>query len=181
MSDLEMFIQYSRIEAPDRLVLWHASRSQAAIFQFRPFTHFGTLEAALERANCFPGQDFSFYEVEIDVRCPVQLDDLTKAEHGTPAHSIATMITLLDQNNMITVEERRSLEVMQTDPAAATGRLLEILAERGIDAIAYINNFEDVGSISWICTDPSKVRVLRTLTHQEAMEAAGQRPRGMRP
>lgn len=47
------------------------------ITQFQPCTHFGSREGAAERATAgkFNGQDITLYEVEIDLRNPLEIYD----------------------------------------------------------------------------------------------------------
>jgi hypothetical protein len=142
-----------------RIVVWHAS--DATIERFRPFSHFGTRDAAEQRARDQGIRNPYLHKVEIDVRKSVWI-----ADSGTGNHTAAGILEYLESPLNLDFEDVS--EACQTP-----GRAASLLKRYGYDALAYINGHEDKGSVSWVGVNTSRIKILE-------VEAAQNR-RQMRP
>jgi len=139
--------------------LFHAS--PAIIRQFRPLTHFGSRAAALHRGQAKGARHI--YTVAFDPGKQLRIDDLS-AENGA-VHSWLKLADLLHyEAKAITQEDRNAVFAAagddQTRSRRAAGTLARILSQAGWNSVVYRNQFEDVGSDSFLCLSSSQVRIV---------------------
>lgn len=130
--------------------VYHASPFQ--IEKFKPFTHFGTLEAAMHRARDLNiiGRGF-LHKVKIDVTKSVEILD-----SGFDQHNLEGMITYLE--TMLALDYHEVESVLRAPVKAA-----KLLARYGYDTLYYKNRREDAGSDSWVCMQPKKIQIIETV------------------
>lgn len=161
---------------------FHAS-SDPSIEAFRSLTHFGTETAARHRASMKSLEGGTLYEVEFDVCAVLNVPDLSNSiksgEH--------TWIRLVDQlyydlrPRILSADER--ISVFEAGRGAgleaersASACMAALLRAKGYDAIAYLNDFEDPGSTSWIVLAPDRLRIISVSGTTDPSPRRGPRP-----
>lgn len=164
------------------LVVYHSS--DKPIESFRPYSHFGTSEAANDRAGML--RDFSENVVGRDPERSSVYPVYLKLENPLEMPDLAS----LDSNTMEPMEEAQSKydeEGGDSEPYAAAwesetdvsewlyrndvitvdefwevqyspAKAMELLKEKGYDGIVYTNAVEDAGSKSYIIFDSTQVK-----------------------
>lgn len=150
------------------LTLFHAS-PRADLAAFRPLTHVGTRDAALHRARRWG--DAWLYTVDLDATKVLRVPDFMPSDNRSALH---TWMNLVDQLHydvkprVLSAQERdavfdagrpRTVEGRTVfDDEAACAKLADLLRTRW-DALAYVNEFEDRGSISYIVLEPARAKI----------------------
>lgn len=125
-------------------------------------THFGTANAARSRSAeghqtsyvsdepiTFSKQKGRAYTARMNLGKVIEMPDMETWEPDLMAAELLDM-------KVINKKEFRKINAMKRDV-----EVFRFLKQKGIDAIKYVNNFEDPGSTSYIILDPNKVRVLK--------------------
>lgn len=153
---------------PGRIRAYHAS-SEPDLASFAPLSHFGTRAAALARARSSGkiGQTMILYQVELELGSVLRIPDLAASGPRSALHSWLRLVDHLHYDvspPAFSTTERDEILIAAApagqDATAGTEALIRILSARGIDALAYVNQFEDPGSTSWIVLRPTQVRIL---------------------
>ena len=158
--------------------LYHAS-PRADLATFRPLTHLGTRDAALDRARRW--ESALLYSVELDASKILRVPDFMPSDNRSALH---TWMRLVDQLHydvkprVLSAQDRADVFAAGRpttvgsrtvfDDEAACAKLAQLLSGRW-DALSYINEFEDRGSVSYIILDPARVKIT-------GMEALGVPP-----
>lgn len=125
--------------------LYHFSLNKK---DFKPFTHFGTKEAAIERAN---GRKGFLYTVSMDTGKAILINDVSG---DTNAFELANEFNL-------SKEEINSIKDIHKYPEISRwDKLKEILLTKGVKLAKYKNKIEDKGSISFLVIDPSIINII---------------------
>jgi hypothetical protein len=143
-----------------KITLFHAS-PEADICSFHRGSHFGTRNAALERAGAakFNEQEMSLYEVQINISRPLEIFD-----EGGP-HTLEYIV------GAIRSADRKTLNIVASDhilrlndtagERAAFDCLYKFLADNGrYDGLKYRNTTEGREEFSWVIFDPSQAQIL---------------------
>lgn len=164
-----------------KLVLWHASRERRAALL--PFTHLGTLSAALQRAGETGAGHM--HRVELSVGRSLEIRDMPQNQHH-----VAGLVEWLE-SNLVHPEDHPDegssilsfsqvndlLTACRTDAApsslAGGAAVAATLRGLGYDSLHYVNAWEDVGSRSWVVLDPAAARVVGIMPVAEAKGQAG--------
>lgn len=127
-------------------VVFHASGQQ--ITRFKPFAHFGTKQAALERARDkrLIGQGF-LHEVTLDVGKSLWIKD-----SGTGNHTVAGIMEHLESELRLDFHE-------VSEASRSAVKAARLLRRFGYDALVYRNGHEDRGSLSWVVLAPQKLTI----------------------
>lgn len=146
-------------DASSRKLVHHATRSDFPVSEFAPFSHFGTLNAARERAEGIGPhrRDVSgvrLISAFLDIRNPLDVCDINDV------HDVTRLIAVigaaapdLGLDGLLEDEERDDDEVLE----AVARRLLAA----GHDGLVYRNLHEDPGSLSWVILDASQIIPMR--------------------
>lgn len=143
---------------------WHAS-PVADIERFYALSHFGSEAAARVRGTAAAkiGATMTLYEVELTFAGVVTIADLDPDGPRSAVHSALRLADELFYAEMLLFPVERDAVVRASGDSATAARVLvAVLAAHGIDGLAYRNDFESPGSISWIITRPEQVRIVRT-------------------
>ena len=136
-----------------------------SVEQFRPLSHFGTLEAARDRAAnaSFADLKLHLYEVVLTFAKVLDLPDLNDSVRGS-THSWLRLADQLHYDvrpKRLTAGERDAVFAAgQQGDEAARQCLSEMLMASGWSAIRYKNNFEGIGAASWMNLTSSSVRIV---------------------
>jgi len=142
---------------------------QPTLTNFKPLSHFGTLQAAEDRLKekarrekiKTPGR---VYEVVLDIKNPFVAKDFAGV------HSPTHFAFDLKDRKLISQEEMVAITHLAGDPRQAQA-LIKKLRELGFDSIAYKNKYEDKGSTSYVILDPSQVVSVNPVERQAIAEA----------
>lgn len=148
---------------------------------FRAGSHFGTAEAANERAETLrdfsvnivkrpPGQ-FQVIPVYLSIRNPLRMPDLASVDtfgnplddNGESTHPDGTPSSWEGEGNLM--EQLNNMGIFRGDDFwdhqyASTEEILALLEERGYDGIVYKNDVEDRGQDSYIIFHPEQARLV---------------------
>ncbi len=158
------------------LQLFHASPI-GDIDAFLPLSHFGSEKAARQRLKTF-GDGF-LYSVELQVERELLIPDLAQHDQRSSVHSWLRLADLLHYDvepQILTAQQRSDIfsvarvnhadgmhdHACATADARATAALTQALAAH-CNVLAYENEFEDGGSMSYIALRPQDVRILSVL------------------
>lgn len=150
------------------LPLYHAS-PRADLAAFRPLTHLGTRDAALHRARRW--EDAWLYSVDLDVAKVLRVPDFMPSDNRSALHSWMSLVDQLHYDvkpRVLSAQERvavfgagrpRTFEGRAIfDDEAACAKLADLLRTRW-DALSYVNEFEDRGSVSYIVLEPARAKI----------------------
>lgn len=130
--------------------------SQCRFRKFRPFSHFGTKQAAKDRLRALDSskENYYFYVVQFDVTGAPVIEDIEgDLEPLEWAH-------VLDRRNILDIDLRSFRELSKKE---AWAFLQKELLYNDIKVLSYINTEEDVGSTSYVVIDTSIIKVLRRI------------------
>jgi hypothetical protein len=128
-------------------ILFHASGHQ--ISRFKPFSHFGTEEAALQRANDKGlGSSGFLYEASLTVSKSLWIRD-----SGTGVHTTAGIMEHLESLLRLNFEE-------VSEASRSSSKAARLLGRYGYDGLVYRNGHEDRGSLSWVALRPQNLTIL---------------------
>lgn len=155
-------------------LVFHYSASEKHFDKFKSFSHFGTNKAAEERFDYFYDGDDEITQIGFTVPCflnikkPMFIEDFQSSSnmlaydlyindkitfeelYNVSNNSFKVLIkTESDFNNI----ERKYFSYFDFDDK----KLVKLLSSKGYDGFCYINEVEDVGSISWIIFNPNQV------------------------
>ena len=138
------------------MVCYHYS-STTNFKLFSPFSHFGTQEAALSRAEYVRVTDLNqgqTIQVLLSIQNPLEIPDLT-------VHNYENYRKYLISENIF---RESDLPKITSD----TNMLLlqKLLLKKGIDGFKYENLTEHSGSISWITLKPTQAMPLSQICKQ---------------
>ena len=151
------------------IVAYHSS-PESDITVFAPLSHFGTRQAAVARAQSSirAGRTSTLYEARLDLGSILRISDLPLHESRTPLHSWLRLIDHLHYDTMPAVlsDGERATILAAAAPFGRNAHggiaaLVLTLIDHGIDTLAYVNLFEDAGSVSWIVLHPDRVSIIR--------------------
>lgn len=153
------------------------------IQSFKPLSHFGTRDAALEvvrnrfAANRIPAgaAQILFHHVEITLQNPV----ISQKDYGPP--NPATCLLYLAHGQIeLSAQKRHEFHMKHLRRLTEIGGgnltirspkleemreyVTEVFSQTGYDGIIYTNEVEDRGNKSWVITDPSQVKLERIET-----------------
>jgi hypothetical protein len=148
-------------------VVYHAT--QHDFDNFKPLSHFGTNRAARARVSTkwyrfpdgkkeapHPNSKFNTFAARLKLGNVVHLDDLkhhTAKEYIDGLHKAGHLSDL-------EAKSHHNILWFKKNPEEQQQHVLGVLKEKGIDTIAYKNEYEHRGSQSYIITDPNQVRIL---------------------
>lgn len=168
------------------LVMYHATQS-GDIEEFRPYTHFGTQQAANDRHDNL----WNFYNDELkrpdraagsnimpvylSVKNPLRLPDLASINYldGEPLPDRDDEDFEEDEDDdnrplprgwegeeaiAMTLYERGIMDIEEFEEHRSNDEALKFLAEQGYDGIVYENVVEDPGNDSWIVFNPNQIK-----------------------
>lgn len=147
-------------------VLYHTSGSN--FDQFKPFSHFGSKQAAGQRLHTKGLFDrFKTYSVRL------KLGNVAHIDYDSHSHYPTDIIHGLHEYNHITDDEHKHLYQKFKDSEKNSDwstdekfkYLGKFLNKKGIDTISYRNDIEDPGSKSYINTRSDQVRILHKGYH----------------
>jgi hypothetical protein len=128
---------------------------------FRPLTHFGPRDAAVERAAArkFDDQEMTLYEVELNIENPLEIYD----EGGS--HTVEYLVSAIRGADRKAMNRFASDAILtkaeEEGEAAGMSLLLEVMVGRGqYDGLVYENNTEGRDSLSWVIFHPDRVRII---------------------
>jgi hypothetical protein len=143
-----------------KLALFHAS-PYAEISCFHPGSHFGTREAALERAGArkFDDMEMTLYEVKVNISKPLSIFD----EGGS--HSleyIASAVRSADRKALNVIASDHILRLGDTEgERAGFDCLYKFLSETGkYDGLKYKNTTEGREEFSWVIFRPDQAEII---------------------
>jgi hypothetical protein len=153
--------QYKANEGESK-VLYHATHIPFNGNKFRPFSHFGTKDAARSRASRINEQNpkaksFDTYSTRLRLGTTVDIPDPIE-------HSPKKIATLLHKHGHIDKNDyRKIINAMSShdDDKNKYKELASHLRDKGIHTISYTNEVEDPGNKSYMITHPNQVRVLK--------------------
>jgi len=153
-------------ENGDPLVVYHGTTASNSIggvldfSDFRPFSHFGTVNAANERI------DPDLYKmgiksprilpVYLSIKNPIRIED------SAAGHTIEDLAIEVENLDILPLDENGTSRIdyvlEPSDDAEKAGRLADEMLKAGYDGFVYENLVEDAGSTSYIVVDPSQVK-----------------------
>ena len=158
-------------------ILFHGSNAPVTD-PFHAFSHFGTRKAALSRAAVVArgstrkwndgvwtndlDAPIYLYPVEVKIKNPIRLPDLTGKHSGHTAGDFANLLPVREFSK----DERRSYDY---------DTLAMILTNHGYDGVVYANAHEDAGSDSFVILSPSQAHARRpdVITLRDALLELG--------
>jgi len=143
--------------------------------RFWPFTHFGSEKAAADRIKYLKktgelakDSPVRVYQVELNINNPAVIKD------EPVQHSATQFAFALKKAKLISQEEMESITKLGHDPVTykptmsyadaekqRNRKLRALMRSKGFDGFAYVNRFEDKGSMSYVILDPAQARTLR--------------------
>lgn len=155
-------------------LVFHYSASEYHFDKFKSFSHFGTNKAAEERFDYFYDGDDEITQIGFTVPCFL---NIKKPMFIEDFQSSSNMLAYdLYINDKITFEELYNVsnnsfkELIKTESDFNNidqkyfshfdfddKKLVKLLSNKGYDGFCYINEVEDVGSMSWIIFNPNQV------------------------
>lgn len=142
-------------------VFYHGSLASFDPEAFLPFSHFGTLKAALQRVGellskaSSPTDMAYLYPVFCQVRNPFRIADGKNWKHSPCA--LADML-FYGRHKLITSSERSEVLSAHSDPDTAFRILAGIVEAKGYNGFVYTNKHEDTGSQSVICLHAHQIQ-----------------------
>jgi hypothetical protein len=132
-------------------VAYHGSTDDIA--EFRPFSHFGSEQAALDRMDYKKVKNGKVYKVELNITNPLEIKDFPGSHYDRFYAFTLRDKKLISQGEMeyITTEE---------NPQELRKRLLSKLSDLGIDGFVYKNRYEDKGNLSYVIVDPRQAKIV---------------------
>jgi hypothetical protein len=127
--------------------------SSEDITEFRPFSHFGSETAALDRMNYKKVKNGKVYKVELNITNPLEIKDFP-GSHYDRFYAFA-----LRDKKLISQEEMEFITT-ENNPQELRKRLLSKLSDLGIDGFVYKNRYEDKGNLSYIIVDPRQAKIV---------------------
>lgn len=144
----------------NKLNLFHAS-PEAEITEFYRGSHFGTRDAALERAGArkFEGQPMTMYEVQVQIARPLEIFD----EGGS--HTLEYIVSAIRSADRRALNIIASTHILELGDAkgerAGFDCLYKFLADTGkYDGLKYTNNAEGKEEPSWIIFRADQVEII---------------------
>ncbi len=166
----------------ESVVAYHASpvatiRSK----RFWPFTHFGSEKAASDRVKYLKktgelakDAPARVYQVELNINNPAVIKD------EPVQHSATQFAFALKKAKLISQQEMESITKFGFDPVTykptmdydaaekiRNRKLKALMKHKGFDGFAYVNRYEDKGSMSYVILDPAQARTLRPVKPEE--------------
>ena len=132
-------------------VAYHGSTDDIA--EFRPFSHFGSEQAALDRMDYKKVKNGKVYKVELNINNPLTIKDFPGI------HYERLYAFELRDKKLISQEEMEFITTEQ-DPQELRKRLLSKLSDLGIDGFVYKNRYEDKGNLSYVIVDPRQAKIV---------------------
>lgn len=132
-------------------VAYHGSTDD--ITEFRPFSHFGSEKAALDRMDYKKVKNGKVYKVELNIKNPLTIKDFPGV------HYDRLYAFELRDKKLVSQEEMEYITTEQ-DPQELRKRLLDKLRDLGIDGFVYKNRYEDKGNLSYVIVDPSQAKIV---------------------
>jgi hypothetical protein len=123
------------------------------INEFRPFSHFGSEDAARDRMDYKKVKNGKIYKVQLDIKNPL----MTKDFPGV--HYDRLYAFELRDKKLISQEEMEYI-TFEKNPQELRKRLLTKLNDLGIDGFVYKNRYEDKGNLSYVIIDPSQAKII---------------------
>jgi hypothetical protein len=158
IGDEEYPIYYAIFKEEDTLtedksintVAYHGSIDD--ITEFRPFSHFGSEQAAHDRMDYKKVKNGKVYKVELNINNPLTIKDFPGVHYDRLYAFELRDKKLISQEEMeyITTEE---------NPQELRKRLLDKLRDLGIDGFVYKNRYEDKGNLSYVIVDPRQAKI----------------------
>lgn len=143
------------------IVAYHGSRNDG-ITSFKPFTHFGSLRAARDRLNHnYVDAPEYIYKVKLNIKNPMRVRDKNK-NHDSFA---VLKGQISDREEYMTTDEYYKINSPED--------LLNHIKSKGYDGIVYFNQYEDVGSESYIILDPSQAQIISKNIINETIRKIG--------
>jgi 8-oxo-dGTP pyrophosphatase MutT (NUDIX family)/GNAT superfamily N-acetyltransferase len=165
------------------MVMYHATQT-GDIEEFRPFTHFGTQQAANDRhrdlwnfyndeiKNPARASGSNIMPVYLSVVHPLRLPDLASLDinTGEPIRERDEDDTNIDEDEQYprgwesteaiatTLLEREIIDIDQFEECRDNEDALKLLESMGYDGIVYENVVEDPGNDSWIVFRPNQIK-----------------------
>lgn len=151
-----------REDEEDSIVVHHSSPNKFG--KFRPISHFGTRNAARERAFNLKHTDgrtdkdeMHGYTVRLKKGNTLHFQPMEDDDDEQTVHSLTDT---LHKHGHINKDQRDDVHSKKNNIHAAKA-LGKHLNSNGIHTISYTNRNEDRGSTSYVATHPSQVRVLK--------------------
>jgi hypothetical protein len=142
-------------DAGARRLVHHATRADFPVREMAPFSHFGTLNAARERAEGIGPhrRDVSgvrLVSAFLDIRNPLDVCDINDT------HDVVRLVSVIGAAAPeLKLDGLLDDEEMDDDEVLAT--VAQRLLAAGHDGLVYRNLHEDPGSLSWVILDASQV------------------------
>jgi len=182
------------------LVMYHGTN--ADVSEFRPYSHFGTSQAANDRYQALSdfsenvvGRDpgpFNVVPVYIKMENPLRLPDLASINDQTGEPFTEEELDEIknsdpdsddeipwarawegEEDLSLTLLEQGVINIDEFEEHRLSHKVLEYLKELGYDGIVYENSVEDPGNDSYIVFDPSSVK---SATGNDGKFDPGQKP-----
>jgi hypothetical protein len=123
------------------------------ISEFRPFSHFGSEDAARDRMDYKKVKNGKIYKVQLDIKNPLMSKDFPGV------HYDRLYAFVLRDKKLISQEEMEYI-TFEKNPQELRKRLLTKLNDLGIDGFVYKNRYEDKGNLSYVIIDPSQAKII---------------------
>ena len=123
------------------------------ISAFRPFSHFGSEDAARDRMDYKKVKNGKIYKVQLDIKNPLMSKDFPGV------HYDRLYAFVLRDKKLISQEEMEYI-TFEKNPQELRKRLLTKLNDLGIDGFVYKNRYEDKGNLSYVIIDPSQAKII---------------------
>jgi hypothetical protein len=160
-------------------ILHHVSKNNSFRSKFNPLSHFGTADAARDRAisiknrlrsarwinsgwgNKAVPSKFTHYEVRL------RLGKVKRIEDTGLEIPWEYLIAFAKAGIIAPREKKFHMDIIDKNKAGMPwpDYLVSLVKKKGIDTLIYKNTTEDPGKLSFIITDPSQVRVLHRQSH----------------
>lgn len=138
------------------MTVFHAS-PKSRIVTFRPLSHFGGREAAVNRGAFYLREKRRTFLYVCEA---IFANSLRIADYGLDMGSALRLAdALYYDERQITAGERESVLRVSARPQDAAKQLAAILLAKGYDSIVYQNRFEGGGD-SWSILKPDQVRII---------------------
>jgi hypothetical protein len=157
--DEEYPVYYAIFKEEDKLtedksintIAYHGSTDD--INEFRPFSHFGSEQAAHDRMDYKKVKNGKVYKVELNIKNPLTIKDFPGV-HYDRIYAFA-----LRDKKLISQEEMEYI-TFEENPQELRKKLLTKLKDLGIDGFVYKNRYEDKGNTSYVIVDPNQAKII---------------------